>query len=93
VWRKELDLEKKNTATFNYVYSTLSLHKCVDDTKYTKAIDTFNSKLAKMWKDCNRTLQVFEKRHNWLDQNIKFFSVENNSTKSEGTVVKKGSTK
>lgn len=77
VWRKEKTIKQKNLSVLVFV-SFKFVEECANDEKYNtirKNVCRFNSKVAQMWKECNRTLKFFEeKHHQWLDENIEFFS-------------------
>ena len=86
IWREESVLKQKNLSVLAYVLNKLDLEETENEQYYKvkKVIDNYNSKVAKMWKDCQRTLKVFEARHNrWLDEDIVFFETTRSANRPE----------
>lgn len=93
VWHKEKIIKHKNLPVLAFVSFKFGVEECANNKKYNtirKNVNRFNSKVAQMWKEYNRTLKVFEERHHqWLDENIKFFRDISESDHSQRSTFKR----
>lgn len=78
VWHQQRSITQKNLSVLTFVLAKLGVEQSPDDEKYNdiiKIVGSFNSKVAKMWKESKRTLKVFEVRHcQWLNEKMELFS-------------------
>lgn len=91
VWSQQKSISAKNAAVFEYVINKLSLREC-SDAEYLKikqGVNTFNSAIAKKWKNSNRGQKLFEERENeWLNGKITF--MENLTLPNHSLLKKRG---
>lgn len=60
--------------------------KMNNSTTELKDLCSYDSKVSKVWKDCKRTLKIFEVRHSqWLDKNVVFFKTKRSAHTLEKT--------
>lgn len=70
----EAPSENKTLVIRKYVEQKIG-DSCINKKKLQQSIFFFNSKMKKLWKECNYNRQYFEKKHSkWLG--FTFFAVE-----------------
>lgn len=81
-WCEGNSIEQKNACVLKFVLNRLGLREYEMDNRYQITVDrvkNFNSSLAKMWKTCNRSRTILEKRYcEWLKGSIVFFDPNEN---------------